>query len=476
MYRLRRVMMTRRMQNTVFAVAVFALLPGLAVATTHQVDMVNFAFDPESLSVEAGDTVLWINQSSTTHTTTSGNPSTCTPDGIWDSGSMAPDDSFTYDFDTPGEYPYFCTPHCGMGMTGNIHVRQPGCVQGVVTDTAGDTLAGIIVEAILNSVVEGADTTGIDGLYHIEPIPPGTYEIVASGPSYFPDTVSGVEITEGCLILNFELVPAGCVAGTVTDTAGDSLAGITVQAVLGSVVEGVDITDLEGWYYIEPIPSGTYTMIASAPGYFPDTIFDVEITTGGCLFLNFELFPAGCIAGTVTDASGDSLEGAVVQAILSSVVEGEDTTDSEGWYYIDPIPSGIYDAVASKDGYLPDTVTSIDVTVGCILVDFQLEPAGGGFLRGDASSVGTPGLGDGAVAMSDAIYILKHLYVPGTPLPQCYDALDLDDSGDIAMSDALYLLKFLYVPGAPAPPDPGPTDCGDDPTGDGLDCVEHWCG
>ncbi len=467
--------MKRYVQISAFALAFICLLPGLTIGETHQVDMVNFAFQPESLSIGVGDTVLWVNQSATTHTTTSGDPSTCTPDGTWDSGSMAPGDSFTFEFDTPADYPYFCTPHCGMGMAGNIHVRQPGCVQGVVTDTAGATLAGIVVEAILNSVVEGADTTDISGVYHIEPIPTGIYDIIAAGPGYFPDTVSGVEITEGCLILNFQLVPAGCIAGTVTDTAGDSLPGINVQAILGSVVEGEDITDLEGWYHIEPIPSGTYDVVASGLGYFPDTVFDVDVAAGGCLFLNFELVPAGCIAGTVTDAAGDSLEGAVVQAILSSVVEGEDTTDSEGWYYISPIPSGIYDAVASKPGYLPDTVTSIDVTVGCILVDFELEPDAGGFIRGDASSAGTPGMGDGEVAMSDAIYILKHLYVPGTPLPQCDDALDLDDSGDISMSDAIYLLKHLYVPGWPDPSPPFP-GCGGDPTGDGLDCVDHWCG
>jgi hypothetical protein len=43
------------------------------------------------------------------------------------------------------------------------------------------------------------------------------------------------------------------------------------------------------------------------------------------------------------------------------------------------------------------------------------------------------------------------------------------------MSDAIYTLKYLYVPGSPPPPEPGPIDCGLDPSGDELDCGSHPC-
>ncbi len=90
------------------------------------------------------------------------------------------------------------------------------------------------------------------------------------------------------------------------------------------------------------------------------------------------------------------------------------------------------------------------------------------FIRGDGDA-------DMDVEMSDAIFTLKALYVPGAPQPSCMDASDSDDNGAMEMSDAIYTLKYLYVPGSPPPPAPGPDTCGYDPTEDGLDCVSHPC-
>jgi hypothetical protein len=93
------------------------------------------------------------------------------------------------------------------------------------------------------------------------------------------------------------------------------------------------------------------------------------------------------------------------------------------------------------------------------------------FIRSDADS-------DGELAMGDAVFLLKHLYVPGSPEPSCFDAGDVDDDGLLAMPDAIYLLKYLYVPGASPPPPPCcdfPADCGYDDTEDVLGCAAHEC-
>ena len=83
--------------------------------------MGNFFFSPANLTVEEGDTVQWINTSSSYHTTTSGTG--CSPDGLWDSGLIAPGGDFILQFNNTGTYPYYCTPHCGLGMTGTITVN-----------------------------------------------------------------------------------------------------------------------------------------------------------------------------------------------------------------------------------------------------------------------------------------------------------------------------------------------------------------
>lgn len=82
------------------------------------------------------------------------------------------------------------------------------------------------------------------------------------------------------------------------------------------------------------------------------------------------------------------------------------------------------------------------------------------FVRGDAD--GTSG-----VNLSDAVFILNHLFRGGTQ-PQCMDAADADDDGAVRLTDAVYILEHLFRSG-PNPPPPYP-EPGTDPTPDGLGC------
>jgi len=96
---------------------------GTAMGTTIQVDMMNFFFDPESISIERGDTVVWFDVEGN-HTSTSGVDGI--PDGYWDSGLLSPGQSFSFEFDTVGTFPYYCTPHWSFGMTGVVVVTPAG--------------------------------------------------------------------------------------------------------------------------------------------------------------------------------------------------------------------------------------------------------------------------------------------------------------------------------------------------------------
>lgn len=86
-----------------------------------------------------------------------------------------------------------------------------------------------------------------------------------------------------------------------------------------------------------------------------------------------------------------------------------------------------------------------------------------GFRRGDANS-------DATFDISDAIYLLAGFFTGG-PAPACADAGDANDDGGLDIADAVYVLAALFTPSSPAPPAPGPDQCGDDPTADGLDCA-----
>lgn len=74
------------------------------------------AYSPLELTVPVGTTVVWTNDDAIAHTVTSGTSdgSSGSADGIFDSGFMNAGDTFSYTFDEPGEFPYFCLPHPWM--------------------------------------------------------------------------------------------------------------------------------------------------------------------------------------------------------------------------------------------------------------------------------------------------------------------------------------------------------------------------
>lgn len=84
--------------------------------------MRDMTFEPASLTINAGEKVVWINRSGTDHTSTSG--ANCVKDGKWNSGYLSEGQSFSYTFNSPGSYNYFCIPHCLSGMEGVIVVKE----------------------------------------------------------------------------------------------------------------------------------------------------------------------------------------------------------------------------------------------------------------------------------------------------------------------------------------------------------------
>jgi plastocyanin len=86
---------------------------------TVDVDTLGFAYHPADITVYAGTTVRWTNSDPVTHTVTSDIP------GIFDSGDMGQGQTWSFTFDTPGDYGYYCIPH--PFMTGTVHVISGAC-------------------------------------------------------------------------------------------------------------------------------------------------------------------------------------------------------------------------------------------------------------------------------------------------------------------------------------------------------------
>lgn len=92
-----------------------ATAPKTTTAKTMTVTIQNFAFSPQVIAVNAGDTVTWVNKDTASHTTVSDNAL------IWDSGNLTQGQKYSRVFKYTGSYAY----HCGLhpSMTGTVVVR-----------------------------------------------------------------------------------------------------------------------------------------------------------------------------------------------------------------------------------------------------------------------------------------------------------------------------------------------------------------
>ncbi|MDW7733221.1 MAG: cupredoxin family copper-binding protein, partial [Methanolobus sp.] len=105
------------------------ICPVQAQPQTEDIEIRDFAFQPESITIEPGTTIVWTNYDTAQHTVTS-------TGGIFDSGLFGEGETFEYTFTEPGTYEYFCTVHSFMEgevvvSEGEPEPAEPGVV---VTD------------------------------------------------------------------------------------------------------------------------------------------------------------------------------------------------------------------------------------------------------------------------------------------------------------------------------------------------------
>jgi plastocyanin len=91
----------------------------------------NLRFQPETITISAGDTVEWRNTSGAVHTVTADPQKAADPSNVhlprgaqtFDSGIVQPGGTFQHTFTVPGRYQYVCLPHEAAGMIGEVIVE-----------------------------------------------------------------------------------------------------------------------------------------------------------------------------------------------------------------------------------------------------------------------------------------------------------------------------------------------------------------
>jgi Carboxypeptidase regulatory-like domain len=181
--------------------------------------------------------------------------------------------------------------------------------------------------------------------------------------------------------IDFALALGGSIAGTVTNTLGTPIAGVSVNAnSSGCCGYGYATTAPDGTYLITGLIPDTYRVQASGP-YCPtgptsppcvdyvsqyysgtydwSTATLVPVTSGVTTpNINFTLAVGGRIAGTVTNTLGTPIAEANVYASLPGCCGwGNATSAADGTYTITGLPPGSY-RVQANGPYCPGGVTS----------------------------------------------------------------------------------------------------------------------
>lgn len=87
-----------------------AALAAAAEPVTHTITVENMVYSPASLIVHRGDRVTWVNKDLFPHTASASG-------GVFDSGAIAAEGSWSYVASKPGDYAYDCKFHPTMHGT-----------------------------------------------------------------------------------------------------------------------------------------------------------------------------------------------------------------------------------------------------------------------------------------------------------------------------------------------------------------------
>jgi hypothetical protein len=198
--------------------------------------------------------------------------------------------------------------------------------------------------------------TDANGFYSIGTVPAGTYTIRVSAPGH---QALDTRITVNAdLTLNYVLQVAETVTydlrGVVTESGSFGsrpLAGAVVKAMPSG---RTSTSDANGRYAFENLPSGTYTLTATAAGHRTvkrsvplrsdaEVAIDMPVSTtsGGS-------DSRGAVSGVIIDSDGHAISGASIRVTPGNYTA---TTDSQGRFTLPSIRNGTYVLHLKAPGY-----------------------------------------------------------------------------------------------------------------------------
>lgn len=234
-----------------FLFSLFTITSSLFAATTDVHVGVGFTFAPNDVTINAGDTIHWIWDTGGHSSTSTTAPGGCTAGGTdpWDSTVLPMGQTFDHTFNTAGDYPYKCTPHCGMGMVAIVRVVDFDltCTPTTISAQPNGSGTSTCTVASLNNFSSAVDLS-VSGL------PSG----VTFGFSADPVTPPAGGTADSILTLNVDnTVAPGSYPFTVSGQSGDRVKTVNMVLALPLFIDDFEDGDVSDWTFVK----GTWSVV-----------------------------------------------------------------------------------------------------------------------------------------------------------------------------------------------------------------------
>jgi plastocyanin len=235
--------------------------------TLKTVSVIDFAFIPQADTILVGDSIRWVNNGGVPHTSTSDS-------GVWDSDSLH-SQSFAFQFNTPGSYPYACQYH-PFTMTGTIVVKPTQLHNVSIVDFAFspqvDTItAGDSIKWTNNGLASHSSTSNT-AVWDSDTLQPGEFFTRQfNTPGSFPyhckvhPFMTGTIVVKPSSVHTVSIVDFAFVPQTDTITAADSIRWVNNGAVFHTTTSNTSVWNSGT---LSPGPS-SFTRQFSTSGSFP---------------------------------------------------------------------------------------------------------------------------------------------------------------------------------------------------------------
>jgi hypothetical protein len=329
---------------------------------------------------------------------------------------------------------------------------------GTVSDERGQPIIGVEVNA--SPLETGSAPSGIglataisdgDGGFRLEGLPRGTIRVVARHPELATKTQEVAAPTREPL----HLVMSGgtSLAGTVIDTSGQALSGVTVSLLDDHDTPAAlpETSGADGRFRFESIASGSYRLTGSRRGLAQSSIQVVVRSTGSPMEdIELVLETGGTVGGSILGGGAEQLSRVQVWAHAGGSMVQRGTVDSIGGYEITGLAPGEWTVVARCTS--PDREASGRITIGqgqdLVTLDLDLEAAL--TISGTVLAAGVPAVGvivscQGGERAGGAVTDSNGRFTIGGLEPGSYVLTAMDLAGDRQSSQPVTLDDDLEI-------------------------------